>query len=97
MMLHPLLNATLRAVASGPSWQAWTPLDPPLPGTGAEHACVDGDWHWSYRQRGQSREHARQPMCLARDDLISKAIQRRGRWYDCGKFVRLWHELESCC
>lgn len=33
---------------------------------------------------------APQRMCLAPDDLISRRLIDHGRWYDCGKYIRLW-------
>ena len=91
-----LFGGAIRAVTSGQGWSAWTPLDPPMP---AEHPTGGTCEHGRYATLrlnswpGQVRL-PRQPMCLPANDRISSAINKRGHWYDCHQFVRLWNSAE---
>jgi FkbM family methyltransferase len=84
----------LRAVLAGDGWRAWTPRDQPLPATASgRERCKPGSLHF---QRGRRRLEPPQQMCLVPPpDVISDAIRSQHRWRDCGKIVRLWHNLDG--
>ena len=80
------LRPLLQGMASIPSTLAdavWTPDMPPIPSV----RPGGGDCWWrTYRVGG-----AGAPMCLVKDDHISKAIASKGHWYDCLLLRRLWY------
>lgn len=77
---------------------AWTPAQRPIP----EHdplgiGCKTGSMRVG-NIRLDLKAHVNvttepQPMCLTDADVVSDAVIRKGRWFDCGRFVRLWRGL----
>ena len=88
-----LFGGAIRAVTRGQGWSLWTPLDPPVP---AEHPTGGVCEHGTLRLKSWPGgvRLAQQPMCLPANDRISSAIIKRGNWYDCHQFVRLWNSAE---
>lgn len=94
-VVHDLFGGSLRALSSGQGWRAWRPHDPlwprPRPSTRCANSSKD-------LMRGGDGMLEEQPLCLApAPDVISDAIRDKGRWHDCGKFVRMWERLNGLC
>ena len=86
----PIFDGGMLAVTEGPGWRVWRPTDPPWPAPNASMSCHNGSMRFSAKMKLQP-----QSMCLASGDLISNRILTRGRWYDCGRYIRLWNVFTS--
>ena len=80
---------------------AWTPEQQPFPEHdvwAGKRGCLPGFMRVNNiaadRKAGIRLNYAPQQMCLRHDDIISDALLRKGRWHDCGRFVRLWRGLD---
>ena len=78
-MVNASFAHLLGALASGDGWRSWRPSDPPFPAMRGEVCAQDGELRFAARRRSSAAAQIH-PMCLARDDLISNAIRRKGRW-----------------
>jgi len=66
------------------------PASHPVPG---EH-CAFANMSLSHQNTRHGKRHAvAEPMCLARDDVISESVRAKGRWHDCHNHVLLWRAV----
>ena len=88
-----LFDGAVRAVVAGPGWRVWRPSDPALPAAHpvpGERCAFANLSLWHQNTRHGKRYAVAEPMCLARDDLVSERVRTKGRWYDCNNHVLLW-------
>ena len=91
-----LFDGAVRTVAAGPGWRAWRPSDPahpaahPVPG----ERCAFANLSLHHQNVPQGARHAVvEPMCLAREDVVSERVRTKGRWYDCHNHALLWKAI----
>ena len=49
---------------------------------------------FSHQNTRHGKRHAvAEPMCLARDDVVSERVRAKGRWHDCHNHVLLWRAV----
>lgn len=91
-----LFGGAVRAVVAGPGWRVWRPSDPVLPASHpvpGEH-CTFANMSFSHQNTRHGKRHAvAEPMCLARDDVVSERVRAKGRWHDCHNHVLLWRAV----
>ncbi len=70
-------------------WQVWTPGMPPIPSVHPLNRSCDEGFFWPDKPHRTNRT-IRLPMCLIRDDWVSKTIRRWGGWPDCRLLLHMW-------
>jgi len=71
------------AVVEQTQWSVWRPLDAAIP---AFHP-MGQHCEWSTLRLPKLEP---QPVCLIKDDWISRRVRKMGRWEDCRMLIELW-------